>query len=160
MHRSIGVLLLLVWLQGCGADTRAPHQVHVQFSDTSGLTVTDDSGKSQQLIAESLDVRPVVAPSGKWIAVEDMRMSNLVVVRLFRYHHGTYAEIALPEIRQHWEALARESGIAFEDLLRPRVAIESFDPTEKILLLRFQADTDGDREIDSMLEIALAGKSA
>lgn len=159
MHRSMGVLLLALWLHGCGDDTHPAHQVHARFSDSSGLIVTDDNGESQQLIAESLDARPVVAPSGQWIAVEDMQMSNLVVVRLFRHHNGAYEEIALPEIRQHWEALARESGIAFEDVLRPRVGIESFGPAERTLLLRFHADAEGDREIDSVVEIALAGKS-
>ena len=158
MHRSIGLLFFLLSLQGCGEDARTPHQVQARYSHASGLIVTDGSGKSQQLIAETLDARPVVASSGQWIAVEDMRMSSLVVVRLFCYQNGAYEEVTLPEIRQHWEALARDSGIAFEDLLRPRVAIESFGPAEETLLLSFRADTEGGREIDSMLEIVLARK--
>jgi hypothetical protein len=151
------VLALALCLHGCAPSTPQPHQVQIQFLESSGLTVTNSSGQTQQLIADSRDARAVVSPSAQWIAVEDMQMSNLVVVRLFHYQDGIYEEIALPELRQHWEQLARQAGITFEDLVRPRIAIESFDPAENTLLVRFQAETEpqGGKGIDSVFAIPL-----
>ena len=157
MHRSLSLLLIVLFFQGCVESTEPVRQVHTSFSELSGLTVVDNNGKSQQLIAESLDVRVVVSPGGQWIVVEDMQLSNLVVIRAFKYTEDSYQEIALPEIRQHWEALSRKAGIAFQDLVHPRVGIEEFGPLENTVLLHFQADTGLKEhpEIDSVVEIGL-----
>jgi hypothetical protein len=157
MRNWLYIAAFALSLHGCGQGTPADHGVQTQFSPSSGLTVTRNDGKSQQLIADSMDARAVVSSSAHWIAVEDMRMSNLVVVRLFHGHDDTYVEVALPEIRGHWEYLAQEAGITFEDLVRPRVTIESFGPDEGVLLVRFQAEVEplGDKDIDALLEISL-----
>lgn len=140
MRNTFCILTLVLWLCGCGQSNPAGHLIQTQFLETSGLTVIDSSGESQQLIENSLHARAVVSPSGQWIAVEDMKMSDLVVVRLFRRHNGRYQELELPELRQHWMQLAEQGGIPFEDLIRPRVNIDNFGPSEKTLLLRFQAE--------------------
>lgn len=158
MRNALLGAALLLCLQGCGQDTAPGQPVHTEFSQSTGLTVSDADGTSQQLIADSLDARAVVSPSSQWIAVEDMRMSNLVVVRLFHRQGGHYQEVALPELRTHWEQLAQQAGIAFEDLVAPRIAIESFDENESHLLLRFQAQAEpqGTADLVSVLAIPLA----
>jgi hypothetical protein len=157
MHRTLSFLLIVLCFQGCAESTEPVRQVHSSFSESSGLTVVDNHGKSQQLIAESLDVRVVVSPGGQWIVVEDMQLSNLVVIRAFKYTEDSYQEIALSEIRQHWEVLSREAGIAFEDLVHPRVGIEGFGSSENVVQLHFRADTGliENPEIDSVVEIGL-----
>jgi hypothetical protein len=157
MHRTLGVLLIVLCLQGCAESTEPVRRVHTSFSESSGLIVVDSTGLSQQLIEESLGVRVVVSPSGQWIVVENMQLSNLVVIRAFRYIDGGYREITLPEIRRHWKALARKAGITFEDLMHTRVGIEEFGSSENTVLLHFQADTGlkDKPEIDSIVEIRL-----
>jgi len=144
-------------LEGCAENTKSVRQVHTSFSESAGFTVTYSTGESQQLIEESLGVREVVSPSGQWIMVEDMKLSNLVVLRTFRYDDGRYREITLPAIRRHWEALAQKAGITFEDLIHPRIGIEKFAPLGNTVLLHFQADTGlkDQPEIDSIVEIRL-----
>ena len=157
MHKTPSVLLVVLCFQGCAESTEPVHQVYSSFSESSGLTVVDNNGKSQQLIEESLDVRVVVSPSGEWILVEDMQLSNLVVIRAFKYTGDSYNEVTLPETWQHWETLATEVGITFEDLIRPRVGIEGFGSSEKSVQLHFQADTGlkDHPDIDSLVEIPL-----
>ena len=157
MRNTFYPLILALWLCSCGQHEPAVDRVQTQFSESSGLTVTDSSGQSQLLIPDSLGARAVVSPSEQWIAVEDMQLSDLVVVRLFRYRDGSYREIGLPELRQHWEQLAQQAGIAFEDLVHPRVAIASFGPDESMLLVRFQAEVEaeGASGIESVLAIPL-----
>lgn len=139
MTRPLVLLLFALLLQGC---TEEPaRQVHTSFSEASGLLVEDNLGLSQRLIPESRGVRAVISPDGRWIAVEDSKLSNLVVVRAFRYSGGRYEEIPLPGVRQKWEAVANEAGLDFEDLINPRVGIEAFGPGGKTLLLSFRADT-------------------
>lgn len=161
MSNAFCIFTLALLLCGCGPSDPAAHQIQTQFQETSGLTVTDSNGKSQQLIKDSLHARAVVSPTGQWVAVEDMKMSDLVVVRLFHHHNGRYDELELPELKQHWGHLAEQAGITFEDLVRPRVRIENFDPAEETLLLRFQAEAEpqgGDafsNEIDDVVAIPL-----
>ena len=155
--RYAGILLLALLTQGCTEDPPPVRQVHTSFSETAGLVVTDDQGRSQQLIAESLAVRAVVSPSGRWIAVEDSKLSNLVVVRLFRHSDGRYEETPLPDIRENWRRLAHEAGLELEELINPRVGIEGFGPDEETLQLQFSADTGlfEQPELIAMVEIAL-----
>lgn len=139
MTRPLVLLLFALLLQGC---TEEPaRQVHTSFSEASGLLVEDNLGLSQRLIPESRGVRAVISPDGRWIAAEDSKLSNLVVVRAFRYSGGRYEEIPLPGVRQKWEAMANEAGLDFEDLINPRVGIEAFGPSGNSLLLSFRADT-------------------
>ena len=150
-------LLAALLLQGCADDAVPVRQVHTSFTEASGLLVTDGQGLSQQLIPESLAVRAVVSPSGRWIAVEDTRLSNLVVVRAFRYSGERYEEIVLPGIREQWHAMADRAGLEFEDLINPRVGIEAFGPLEQTLLLQFRADSGlaAEPELSARAEIAL-----
>lgn len=155
--RYLGVLLLLLCLQAC-SDQEAPYrQIHSSFSEATGLTVTDNSGLSQQLIAESLGVRVVVSNDGQWLLVEDMQLSSLVVVRAFHYEGDRYREIGFSEVRRRWEVLAEEVGIDFEDLIRPKVGIEGFGPGQESVQLHFRAETGlrAHPEIDSIVEIPL-----
>ena len=150
-------LLFALLLQGCAEDAAPVRLVHTSFSAASGLVVTDSQGLSQQLIRESLAVRPVVSPSGRWIAVENSRLSNLVVVRAFCYSGGRYEEIPLPGIREQWRTIAGRAGMAFEDLINPRVGIDGFGPGERTLSLHFRADSglpDGP-ELSAHAEIKL-----
>ena len=135
------VLLLALLLPGCAEDSPPPRQVHTSFTETAGLVVTDSQGLSQQLIAESQAARAVVAPSGRWIAVEDSKLSNLVFVRIFRYDGKRYEEVAAPGIREQWRRIAAGVGLSFEELINPRVGIEGFGPEERTLVLQFRADT-------------------
>lgn len=140
MTRLLAALLFVPLLQGCGAERTPALPVHATFSEPSGLVVEDGRGTTQQLIPEALAVRAVISPSGRWIVAEEMKLSNLVVIRAFRYSGDRYDEVSLPGIRRQWEALAREGGVAFEDLVNPRVGIEGFDPSESTITLRFRAD--------------------
>jgi hypothetical protein len=151
------ILLVALLLQGCAEDAAPVRQVHTSFTEASGLVVTDGQGLSQQLIAESLATRAVVSPSGRWIAVEDTRLSNLVVVRAFRYSGARYDEVALPGILVQWETMASSAGVEFEDLINPRVGIEGFGPGEQTLLLHFRADSGpaADTELSARADIAL-----
>lgn len=155
--KALYFLLCALLLQGCSESAETVRQVHTSFSESAGLTVTDAGGLSQQLIAESLSVRVVISPSADWILVEDMQMSNLVVIRAFRYVEGAYRESIIAEMRPLWEQLARQSGIAFEDLVHTRVGIEKLGPAERSVFLHFQADsvTGEGPGIDSVLEIDL-----
>lgn len=155
--RTLGFLLLLLCLQGCSEESEPARQVHTSFSESSGLTVSDNTGLSQQLIRDSLGVRVVLSDDARWLLVEDMQLSNLVVVRAFRYNGASYQEVALPLLRRHWERLAGESGLAFEDLLRPRIGIEGFGPGENSVRLHFRADSPGLQHpgIDSVVVIPL-----
>jgi hypothetical protein len=157
MHRALGILLIVLCLQGCSDKSESLRQVHTSFSDSSGLTVTDNNGKSQQLIAESLGVRVVVSPSTEWIMVEDMQFSNLVLIRAFHYTRQGYQEVLLPEIKQQWETFAQKAGINMEDMIHARVGIEEFGPLENTVSLRFQADavTAGKQDLVSVMEIRL-----
>jgi len=157
MTRLPTLLLCALLLQGCGEDPAPARQVHTSFSEASGLLVEDNRGLSQQLIPESRGVRAVVSPSGRWIAVEDSKLSNLVVVRAFRYSTDRYQEVPLPGVRRQWEALAGEAGLDFEDLINPRVGIEEFGSGEETLRLSFRADTGlADRpEVHGQAEILL-----
>ena len=109
------------------------------------------------MIAESLGVRVVVSNDGQWLLAEDMQLSNLVVVRAFHYEGDRYREVGFSELRRHWEVLAEEAGIEFEDLIRPRVGIEGFGPDQESVQLHFQAETGlrANPEIDSVMEIPL-----
>jgi hypothetical protein len=151
------LLLCALYLQGCSETTEAVRLVHTEFSESSGLTVTDGSGNSQQLIRESLGVRVVVSPNANWILVEDMQLSNLVVIRAFQYVDGAYREIPVGEIRRQWETLAAQAGATLDELIHPRVGIENFGPTGNSVLLHFQADTRSGStpDIDSIVEIEL-----
>ena len=157
MIRAIGILLLTLLLQACMEDPAPGRQIHATFSETTGLVVTDDEGRSQQLISDSVAARAVVSPSGRWIAVEDSRLSNLVIVRVFRFSGERYEEIPLPGIGGEWSALARGAGLEADDLINPRVGIEGFGPNEETILLRFSADTGlyGQPELIAPVEIAL-----
>ncbi len=157
MHRTLGIFLIVLCLQGCTESTESVHQIHTSFSESAGFIVTGSNGKPQRLIEESMGVRAVVSPSGEWIVVEDMQLSNLVVVRAFRYTDGGYLEVVLPGIRSQWETLARQAGVKFEELMRPHVGIEGFGPSESTVLLHFQADTGpvSSQGIDSLVEIEL-----
>jgi hypothetical protein len=157
MTRLLAALLLVPLLQGCGAERTPALPVHATFSEASGLVVEDGRSTTQQLIPEALDVRAVVSPSGRWIVAEEMKLSNLVVIRAFRYSGDRYEEVPLPGIKQQWETLAREGGVAFEDLVNPRVGIEGFDSSESTVTLLFQADTGlQDRpELVAMVEVPL-----
>jgi hypothetical protein len=86
-----------------------------------------------------------------------MKLSNLVVIRAFRYSGDRYEEVPLPGIKRQWEKLARAGGVAFEDLVNPRVGIEGFDSSESTITLLFQADTGlQDRpELVAMVEMPL-----
>jgi len=150
-------LLCALFLQGCSENAETVRQVHTSFSESAGLTVTEAGGLSQQLIAESLGVRVVISPSADWILVEDMQLSNLVVIRAFRYVEGAYRESGIAEMRPLWEKLASQAGIAFEDLVHTRVGIEKLGPAERSVFLHFQADsvTGEGPGIDSVLEIDL-----
>lgn len=155
---TAALILALALLQACNADD-PPATVAVQthFSESSGLTVVGSDGHSQQLLEGSLAARSVVSPTGRWILVEDMQLSNLVVIRAFRRTNGHYDEIALPGIRAHWEAMAADAGIGFEDLVNPRVGIEGFGEAGRSVLLRFTADTGlaESPELDALAEIVL-----
>jgi len=157
MLKTLGVFFLVLCLQGCSDNRNPPRQVHTAFADTTGLTVTDNNGKIQQLIPESLGVRVVVSPSTEWIVVEDMQFSNLVVIRAFQYTGNGYREVPLPQIKQQWEAIARNAGVKLEDLTHTRVGIEEFGPRENILKLSFQADAAaaGEPDLVSVIEIKL-----
>ena len=157
MLRGLKVLLLLLCLQAC-SDQEAPNrQIHSSFSEVTGLTVTDNSGLSQQLIAESLGVRVVISNNAQWLLVEDMQLSSLVVVRAFYYEGDRYHEVGLSELRRRWELLAEEAGVEFEDLIRPRVGIDGFGSDQQSVLLHFRAETGlrAHPEIDSVVEIPL-----
>lgn len=162
LRRFAALLLAGLLLQGCTEDPAPVRQVHTSFSEATGLVVTDDRGRSQQLIAESLAVRAVVSPSGRWIAVEDSKLSNLVIVRVFHYSGERYEEIPLPGIREQWQAMAREVGLEFEDLINPRTGIEGFGPNEETILLQFSADTGlfERPELVAPVEIALQPPAA
>lgn len=151
------IVLVALLLQGCVEDAAPVRQVHTSFTEASGLVVTDGHGLSQQLIPESLAVRAVVSPSGRWIAVEDTRLSNLVVVRAFRYSGERYEEIALPGIRAQWQIMASRADLEFEDLINPRVGIEEFGPEERTIRLQFSADSGltDEPELSARAEIAL-----
>lgn len=155
-------LLLVLLLPGCSEDSAPPRQVHTAFTEASGLVVTDSLGLSQQLVAESQAARAVVSPSGRWIAVEDSRLSNLVVVRVFRFDGERYEEVPVPGIREQWEKMAAGSGLSFEDLINPRVGIEGFGPGERTLLLQFHADTGfaDPTELSARREIGLESAPA
>jgi hypothetical protein len=157
MHRILGILLIVVCLLACSDNRDPPRKVHTSFSDSSGLTVTDNDGVSQQLIAESLGVRVVVSPSTEWIMVEDMQFSNLVVIRAFHHTSHGYQEVFLPEIKQQWEAISQKAGINMEDLIHARVGIGEFGPLENTVSLSFQVDagTAGNRDLVSVIEIKL-----
>jgi hypothetical protein len=157
MLKSFAALLLLLSLQGCSDTPKPARQVQTSFSGSSGLTVSDSTGLSQQLIKESLGVRVVASENGQWLLVEDMQLSNLVVVRAFQYRDGSYREASLPGIRQQWQSLAQERGLAFEDLMHPRVGVDGFGIDEKTVLLHLRADTGlaSNPEIDSIVEISL-----
>ena len=157
MHRTLGILLIVLYLQGCAESTEPIHQVHTSFSESSGLIVTDSNGKSQQLIEESMGVRVVVSPGGEWIVVEDMQLSNLVVIRAFHHTERGYQEVLLPQIKRQWEAFARNAGTRLEDLMHPRVGIEEFGPLENTVRLRFQADGEpaGSPDLVLVIEIEL-----
>ena len=152
MIRLLAALLVVSLLQGCGAERTPAQPVRTSFSEASGLVVEDGRGRTQQLIADALDARAVVSPSGRWIAVEEMQLSNLVVIRAFRFSGDRYEEVAVPGIKRQWEALAREAGVAFEDLINPRVGIEGFGPSENSVLLLFRADTGLDERPDLAAE--------
>jgi hypothetical protein len=155
--RILGVVLIVLCLHGCTNNAETPRQVHTSFTDSSGLTVTDNNGNSQQLIAESLGVRVVVSPSADWIVVEDMQLSNLVVIRAFHHTSHGYQEVPLPEIKQHWQAIAQKAGINMEDLTHARVGIEEFGPHDNTVSLSFQADAAvaGEPDLVSVIEIKL-----
>lgn len=160
MVRYLGGLLLLLCLQAC-SDKEAPYrQIHSSFSEAGGLTVTDNAGLSQQLITESLGVRVVISNDGQWLLVEDMQLSNLVVVRAFHFDGDRYREVGLSELRRRWEMLAAEAGLDFEDLVRPRVGIEGFAADQQSVQLHFQAETGLKEhpEIDSIVEIPLVSQ--
>ena len=148
-------------LQACADNGDRNRQVHTSFSELTGLTVVDDKGNSQLLIKGSLASRAVVSADGQWIAAEDMKMSNLVVVRVFRFNGDRYQEIPMPELRQHWVTLARKAGVEIEDLIRPRVGVEKFGASGTSVILSFQADTGmGDSPvIDALVEIKLIPES-
>lgn len=122
------------------ADGDPPGQVYTSLSEVSGLTVTDNDGKSQRVIAESMGVRTVVSPGAEWIIVEDMQQSNLVIIRAFHYSDNGYHEVFLPETRQQWDVIAQEAGMSMEDLTNTRVGIEEFGPLGNTVSLRFRAD--------------------
>ncbi len=157
MHKTLSILIIVLCLQGCSDNSETLSQVHTSFSESSGLTVTDNSGKSQQLIGESLGVRTIISPSTKWILVEDMQFSDLVVIRAFHRTRQGYQEVLLPEIKLQWEAFAQKAGVSVDDLLHARVGIEEFGPDEKTVILRFQADAGmaGAHEVVSVMEIRL-----
>lgn len=157
MTRLLAALLLVPLLQACGAERTPALPVHATFTEASGLVVEDGRGNTQQLIPEALDVRTVVSPSGRWIAVEEMKLSNLVIIRAFRFSGDRYEEVALPGIKQQWEALAAEAGVAFEDLVNPRVGIEGFGPSESTITVLLQADTglQDHPELVAMVEMPL-----
>ncbi len=157
MHRIFGIVLIVLCLHGCTDNTESLRQVHTSFTDSSGLTVTDNNGNSQQLIAESLGVRVVVSPSADWLVVEDMQLSNLVVIRAFQYTSHGYQEVLLPEVKQQWQAIAQKAGINMEDLTHARVGIEEFGPHENTVRLSFHADaaTAGKPDLVSVIEINL-----
>jgi hypothetical protein len=162
MTRLLAMLLLVPLLQACGAERTPALPVHATFSETSGLVVEDGHGKTQQLIPDALDVRAVVSPSGRWIAAEEMKLSNLVVIRAFRFSGNRYEEVALPGIKRQWEALAAEAGVAFEDLVNPRAGIEGFGPSESTITLLLQADTgrQGRPELVATVEVPLESGTA
>ena len=163
MPRALATLLLAVLpplslaLHGCSDDAAPVRAVHTSFSEAAGLVVTDSRGNSQRLIPDTVAARAVVSPSGRWIAVEDSRLSNLVVVRLFRDSGQRYEEIPLPEIREQWRSIAQAAGLEFEDLINPRVGIEGFGPDERTLRLQFRAESGlaGRPELSGQAEIAL-----
>lgn len=157
MNRTLCIFLLVLCLQGCAENSEPVRLIHTSFSESSGLTVTEGAGKPRQLIAESMGVRVMVSPGGEWIVVEDMQLSNLVVIRAFRHGQEGYRETDIAEIRPHWEMLARQAGVPFEDLIHPRVGLEAFGSSEGTVLLHFQAYTGpGEHEeIDSVVEIQL-----
>ena len=154
---ALFVLAIALCSQGCSESEEPARHVHTSFSEATGLQVYDSAGLSQQLIRESLGVRAIVSPSGRWIAVEDMQLSNLVGVRAFEYTDGNYREVTGLGIRQQWEALAEAAGVEMEELIRPHVGIEAFGPGEDTIFLRFKADTgmSGHPEIDAVVEIPL-----
>ena len=136
--RAPVALFLLLCLLGCSQESGPGRQA---ISESSGLTVSDNEGLSQQLIGDSLGVRVVMSEDARWLLVEDMQLSNLVVVRAFRFDGERYREVDLPAMRQIWESLAVDSGIDFEDLVRPRIGIEGFGPGGNSVRLHFRADS-------------------
>ena len=161
MIRAPAALLLALLLpgliHGCKDDAGPARAVHTSFGEATGLVVRDSRGNIQQLIPDSMAVRAVVSPSGRWIAVEDSRLSNLVVVRVFRDSGERYEEIPLPAIREQWRSIAQAAGLEYEDLINPRVGIEGFGPDERTLRLQFRADSGlaGQPELSGQAEIAL-----
>jgi hypothetical protein len=157
MIRAGALLLVALLMHACADDAAPVRQVHTSFTEASGLVVTDGRGPSQQLIPDSRGVRTLVSPSGRWIAVEDTRLSNLVIVRAFRYSGERYEEVPLPGIRQRWQSIANQAGLQFDDLINPRVGIEGFGPEERSVLLHFRADSGlpDAPELSARAEIAL-----
>jgi hypothetical protein len=158
MRRILGFLLLAPLLLACSESGEPARRVHTEFTPESGLTVSDSSGRAQRLIEHSLAARALVSPDGRWIVAEDMKYSNLTTVRFFQDTGESYREIRLPAVRRHWEQLARNAGIAYEDLMNTRLGIEGFgaDGNSVILSFRAEAEQPGGEEILSRLEVALS----
>lgn len=156
------LVVIFLFCQGCYSDDSEPEptrHIHTSFSDSTGLMVSNSDGLSQQLIKESLDVRVVASKSAQWLIVEDMQLSNLVIIRTFRLNKGKYEEVELPEIKSQWETLADQADISYENLIQPRIGIEGMgiSASGETVLLHFRADTGnvGYPEIDSVVEVSL-----
>jgi len=161
MPRLPGLLCLfltVLCLKACAESTEPVRRIHTAFSESSGLTVVDGLGNTQQLTEGSLAAEAIVSSDGRWILVEDMQMSNLVVVRTFKLTRDGYREVSTPDLRQHWLQLAEDAGLTFEDLEHTRVGAEGFGPFDETVMLHFQADSGlvNSPVIDALVEVELS----
>lgn len=152
---------VLILLTSCG-DQR-PHEpvlhIHTSVNQIGELWVRINNGKPQRLLQQAKGYRPLVSPTGNWLAVEVRLMSDLNIVRLFQRKGLQYVYANKNITGDAWKRASRREGIELKSLERTNAYVSGWGDEENVLQLELNAQAPGHKELfNTMVMIPLEQK--
>ncbi len=126
--RKTLVFLTLFLLQGCFVDEKITASSHSADSGQSLVTEVKEGAlyiieenSSYKLADDALDYRVIPSPKGSWLAVETLKLSNLIVVRFYKKDpEGRYRRKDVTASTHLWSDLSAKMGFDIDDIRFPR----------------------------------------
>ncbi len=129
MRKSLIYFLVLLLMQGCFVDEKiteaSPHAHNGECLVTEvkeGALYIIEENSSYKLADDALDYRVIPSPKRSWLAVETLKLSNLMIVRFYKKDpDGRYRHKEFPASTRLWSDLSARMGFDIDDLRFPRM---------------------------------------